>query len=312
MTRGKIRIAPSLLACRFERMGEEIEAVRRAGADWLHFDVMDGRFVPNISVGPMGVAAARRVSPDFVLDVHLMIADPDRYLEDFVRAGADLVTVHVEAAGHLHRTVQAIHALGALAGATLNPGTPLCALDPVLGDVDLVLIMSVNPGFGGQKFIPSALERVREARRMLDARKSGALLEVDGGVTAGNAAALREAGADVLVAGTAVFGSPDYAGAIREIRGGEMDTENNRCPVCLVDKPRIEGISNKDAYKVDCHGKGCGRFSYSGPAKIEKLKNLTLDEREVLKAYIVRKNQDGIEPCLDKMTVDAILAGTAG
>jgi ribulose-phosphate 3-epimerase len=219
MTRGRIRIAPSLLACKFERMGEEVEAVRQAGADWLHFDVMDGHFVPNISVGPLGVAAARRVAPGLVLDVHLMIAEPDRYLDDFVRAGADIVTVHVEAAGHLHRTIQAIRALGALAGVTLNPGTPLGSIGPVLGDVDLVLVMSVNPGFGGQKFIPSALDRVREARRMMDAQRSRALLEVDGGVTAENAPSLREAGADVLVAGTAVFGARDYAAAIRQIRG---------------------------------------------------------------------------------------------
>ncbi|MEK6709722.1 MAG: ribulose-phosphate 3-epimerase [Nitrospinota bacterium] len=219
MTRGKVRVAPSLLAGKFERMGEEIEAVRRAGADWLHFDVMDGHFVPNISVGPMGVAAARRACPEMVLDVHLMIADPDRYLEDFVRAGADIVTVHAEAARHIHRTLQAIRSLGALAGVTLNPGTSLAAIEPVLGEVDLVLVMSVNPGFGGQKFIPSALGRVREARRMRDARGGEALLEVDGGVTAENAAALREAGADVLVAGTAIFGSKDYAGAIRQIRG---------------------------------------------------------------------------------------------
>ncbi|MBI1724327.1 MAG: ribulose-phosphate 3-epimerase [Candidatus Tectomicrobia bacterium] len=219
MTRGKIRVAPSLLACKFERMGEEIEAVRRAGADWLHFDVMDGHFVPNISVGPLGVAAARRAAPGLVLDVHLMIAQPDRYVEEFVLAGADIVTVHVEAPHHIHRTLQAIRSRGALAGVTLNPGTPLGSIEPVLGDVDLVLVMSVNPGFGGQEFIPSALDRVREARRMMDARGPEALLEVDGGVTAGNAPALREAGADVLVAGTAVFGSPDYAGAIRKIRG---------------------------------------------------------------------------------------------
>jgi ribulose-phosphate 3-epimerase len=219
MTRGRIRVAPSLLACRFERMGEEIEAVRRAGADWLHFDVMDGHFVPNISVGPLGVAAARRAAPGLVLDVHLMIAHPDGYVEEFVRAGADIVTVHVEAVHHIHRTLQAIRALGVPAGVTLNPGTPLGSIEPVLGEADLVLVMSVNPGFGGQKFIPSALERVREARRMLDARGSKALLEVDGGVTAENATALREAGADVLVAGTAVFGSPDYAAAIQKIRG---------------------------------------------------------------------------------------------
>ena len=220
MAPGGIRVAPSLLSCAFERMGEEIAAVREAGADWLHFDVMDGRFVPNISVGPLGVEAARRATPDMVLDVHLMIADPDRYVDAFADAGADILTVHVEAPRHVHRTLQSIRARGLGVGLTLNPGTPLSAVEDLLPEVDMVLVMSVNPGFGGQKFIPASLERIRRLREMIEAGGLSVLIEVDGGVTPENAAEIRAAGAEVLVAGSAVFGAEDYAEAIRGIRGG--------------------------------------------------------------------------------------------
>ncbi len=219
MAPGRIRVAPSLLACRFEKMAEEIAAVEKAGADWLHFDVMDGHFVPNISVGPLGVEAARRASPDSILDVHLMITEPDRYLNDFASAGADILTIHVEASRHVHRTLQNIRSLGLGAGITLNPGTPLGALDAVLGEVDMVLVMSVNPGFAGQKFISGSLDRIRSVRRKIEQNGASVLLEVDGGVKTQNAAQVREAGAEVLVAGSAVFGSDDYAKAIRGIRG---------------------------------------------------------------------------------------------
>ncbi|MEE9275896.1 MAG: ribulose-phosphate 3-epimerase [bacterium] len=219
MAPGGIRVAPSLLACRFESLGEEVEAVRRAGADWLHFDVMDGHFVPNISVGPLGVKAVRRSSPDAVPDVHLMITEPDRYLDAFVAAGADVLTVHLEACTHIHRTLQGIRALGVGVGVCLNPGTPVSALEPVIENVEMVLLMSVNPGFGGQEFIRSSLGRLREVRRMIDVKNPEALLEVDGGVTPANAAQIREAGADVLVSGSGVFGAVNYAEAIRRIRG---------------------------------------------------------------------------------------------
>ena len=220
MAPGKIRVAPSLLSCSFEKMGEEIAAVREAGADWLHFDVMDGHFVPNISVGPLGVQAARRASPDMVLDVHLMIADPDRYIEAFADAGADILTVHVEAPTHIHRTLESIRALGLGVGLTLNPGTPLSAIEDLLQEVDMALVMSVNPGFGGQKFIPASLDRIRCLRGMIEAQGLSVLIEVDGGVTPHNAANVRAAGAEALVAGSAVFGAKDYAEAIRGIRGG--------------------------------------------------------------------------------------------
>ena len=219
MVPGPVRIAPSLLACRFEAMGEEIEAVRAAGADWLHFDVMDGHFVPNISVGPLGVRAARRAAPDMVLDVHLMIADPDRYLEDFAEAGADILTVHIEAPRHIHRTLQAIRSLGLGVGVSLNPGTPISQIVPVLEEADMVLVMSVNPGFAGQTFLPASLERLEVVRKMIDSKGLPILLEVDGGVDGENAARIREAGAEVLVAGSAVFGDSDYGRAIRRIRG---------------------------------------------------------------------------------------------
>ena len=220
MAPGEIRVAPSLLSCSFERMGEEIAAVREAGADWLHFDVMDGHFVPNISVGPLGVEAARRAAPGMALDVHLMIADPDRYVEAFADAGADILTVHVEAPTHVHRTLQSIRARGLGVGLTLNPGTPLSAVESLLPEVDMLLVMSVNPGFGGQKFIPASLERIRRLREAIEAGGLSVLIEVDGGVTPHNAAEIRAAGAEVLVAGSAVFGAQDYAEAIRGIRGG--------------------------------------------------------------------------------------------
>nr|WP_041227415.1 ribulose-phosphate 3-epimerase [Deinococcus deserti] len=204
-----VKLAPSLLACDFARLGEELQAIQ--GADWAHVDVMDGAFVPNISFGLPILAAARRASSLF-MDVHLMIQHPERYLRDFAEAGADGLTVHVESTPHLHRAVQQIRELGKKAGVTLNPGTPLEALRPVLADVDLVLIMSVNPGFGGQKFIPSSLERIRTLRRWLDDLGSAAEIQVDGGVTPQNARAVVHAGATCLVAGSAVYG-PDGAQA---------------------------------------------------------------------------------------------------
>ncbi len=219
MGAGKVRVAPSLLSCSFERMGEEIEAVCEAGADWLHFDVMDGHFVPNISLGPLCVQAARRAAPDMVLDVHLMISEPDQYIKTFANAGANVLTVHVETSRHIHRTLQSVRDSGLGVGLTLNPGTPLSEIEDLLSEVDVVLIMSVNPGFGGQKFIPAALDRIRRAKAMIQKRGLSILIEVDGGVTPENAAEIRAAGAEVLVAGSAVFGAKDYAEPIRRIRG---------------------------------------------------------------------------------------------
>jgi ribulose-phosphate 3-epimerase len=216
----KIRVAPSILSADFSRLGEEIRAVEAAGADIVHVDVMDGHFVPNITIGPLVVEAARRATK-LPLDVHLMIENPDRYIADFARAGADYLTVHVEAASHLHRLIQTIREhRGVKAAVSLNPATPLAALDCILGDVDMVLLMSVNPGFGGQAFIPSALDNIRTLRTMIDERKLPVEIEVDGGVKADNAARIAAAGADILVAGSAVFGAADYAAAIRGIRGG--------------------------------------------------------------------------------------------
>ncbi|GAA5501770.1 ribulose-phosphate 3-epimerase [Deinococcus xinjiangensis] len=210
-----IKLAPSILSCDFSRLGEELDAI--SSAQYAHVDVMDGLFVPNISFGMPILAAARRASPLF-MDVHLMIERPERYLKDFADAGADGITVHVEATQHIHRAVQQIRELGKRAGVTLNPGTPLEAMRPVLGDVDLVLVMSVNPGFGGQKFIPQSLERIRTLRRWLDELGSPAELEVDGGVTPANAKAVVEAGATVLVAGSAVYGKDGAQAGLQRFR----------------------------------------------------------------------------------------------
>ncbi|HMU55284.1 MAG TPA: ribulose-phosphate 3-epimerase, partial [Nitrospira sp.] len=208
MTR-PVRIAPSILSADFARLADEVAAVERGGADILHVDVMDGHFVPNLTVGPPIVESLKKVTK-LPLDVHLMITNPDAFIPEFAAAGASYLTVHVEACSHLHRTVQLIKEHGVKAGVTLNPATSLRTLDEILPDVDLVLIMSVNPGFGGQKFIDHCLQKVANARQMLDQIQSHALLEVDGGIKVDNASRILAAGAEVLVAGSAVFSSPDY------------------------------------------------------------------------------------------------------
>jgi ribulose-phosphate 3-epimerase len=211
------KIAPSILSADFARLGEEIAAIEAAGADYVHIDVMDGHFVPNITIGPLIVEAARRVTT-LPLDVHLMIADPDRYIPSFAQAGADIIVVHAEATHHLHRTVQLIKSLGKKAGVSLNPATPLNVLDYVLEDLDLVLLMTVNPGFGGQSFIEACIPKIQTLRSVMDRRGVEAELEVDGGVKTDNIARISHAGADVFVAGSAVFQSPDYAATIGELK----------------------------------------------------------------------------------------------
>lgn len=210
-------IAPSILSADFARLGDEIRAVEEAGADVVHVDVMDGHFVPNITIGPLVVRAVRKVT-DLPLDVHLMIADADRYVENFAEAGADWITVHVEACPHLHRTIHQIQDLGKKAGAVLNPATPLSSLDAILPDLDLVMLMSVNPGFGGQSFITSSLDKIRKLRSWLDWIDSVAGIEVDGGVSPSTIADVANAGANIFVAGSAIFGEQDYRTRIDELK----------------------------------------------------------------------------------------------
>jgi ribulose-phosphate 3-epimerase len=213
----KRKLAPSILSADFRGLGEEVAAVTAAGADYIHVDVMDGHFVPNITIGPLVVEAVRR-STNLPLDVHLMIDEPDRYLEDFVRAGADLISVHVEVLPHLHRTLQRIRELGARPGVTLNPSTPLVTIEHVLEQVDMVLIMTVNPGFGGQEFIRAMIPKISTLRKMLDEKAPAVDLEVDGGINAETIGEVARAGANVFVAGSAVFSTADYSETLRLFR----------------------------------------------------------------------------------------------
>jgi ribulose-phosphate 3-epimerase len=212
-----VQLAPSILAADFAALGDAVTRAAAGGADLVHVDVMDGHFVPNLTVGVPVVAALHRVSP-LPLDVHLMIDNPDAFLEAFVAAGASMLSVHVEVTPHLHRTIQAIKGLGARAGVVLNPATPVSALEDVASDVDFVLVMSVNPGFGGQTFIPRSLEKIRAVRAMLDAAGNAAPVEVDGGIDLQTIGSVVTAGAEILVAGQAIFGTSDPAGAVRALR----------------------------------------------------------------------------------------------
>jgi ribulose-phosphate 3-epimerase len=210
-------IAPSILSADFSRLGEEIRAVEAAGADWIHVDVMDGRFVPNITMGPLVVEAVRRTT-SLPIDVHLMIESPERYVADFAAAGADTISVHQETCTHLHRTIQLIREHGARPGVALNPATPPESLRWVIEDLHFVLIMSVNPGFGGQQFIPSALEKVARLRQMIERHESRTLIQIDGGVNAETIGRISETGVDVFVAGSAIFNSRDYRQTIAELK----------------------------------------------------------------------------------------------
>jgi len=214
----KTIIAPSILSADFGRLGEEVRAVEEAGADWIHVDVMDGHFVPNITIGPLVVEGLRKYT-SLPLDVHLMIENADRYIGDFAAAGADIITVHAEANTHLHRTVMAIKELGKKAGVSLNPATSVSVLDHILPDVDMVLMMSVNPGFGGQVFIQSSLAKARNVKAMIDGLGLPIDIEMDGGVKPSNSAQVLESGVNALVAGSAIFKSADYRKTIAELRG---------------------------------------------------------------------------------------------
>lgn len=212
-----IMIAPSILSADFAKLGEEITAVAKAGAEVIHIDVMDGHFVPNITIGPLITKAARPVT-DLPLDVHLMISNPDKYIDDFASAGADWITVHVETCPHLHRTISRIKELGKKAGAVLNPATPLTSLDYILDDLDLVMLMSVNPGFGGQKFIPSTISKTAALKKMIDERGLKTGIEIDGGVSSTTIHDIAAAGANIFVAGSAVFGQDNYEAAISDLK----------------------------------------------------------------------------------------------
>ena len=225
MNREEIIIAPSILSADFARLAEEIAAIESGGADWVHVDVMDGHFVPNITIGLPVVKALKKVT-DLPLDVHLMIENADRYVEGFVQNGAGCVSVHIEACTHLHRTLELIRGGGALAGVSLNPGTPLEWVEPVLPHVDFLLLMTVNPGFGGQKFIPSVLEKIRKARDLIDTMGLDVQIQVDGGINPNNIGDAYEAGARNFVAGSAVFNKPSYADAISSLRAGVVKTSN--------------------------------------------------------------------------------------
>ncbi len=210
-------IAPSILSADFARLAEAVQQVEAAGADWIHVDVMDGHFVPNLTVGPPMVEALRKVTR-LPLDVHLMMTNPDEFIPEFAQAGADILTVHIEACAHLHRTIQAIKEHSVKAGVSLNPATSASTIEQILGDVDLILVMSVNPGFGGQKFIDSTLDKIRQIHTMIAASKNSPYLEVDGGITVNNAASVLKAGANVLVAGSSIFGSSDIPATVQQLR----------------------------------------------------------------------------------------------
>jgi ribulose-phosphate 3-epimerase len=212
-----IKIAPSILSADFSRLGEEIRAAEKAGADLIHVDVMDGHFVPNITIGPLVVKAVKKVA-SIPLDVHLMIEDPDRYIRDFAESGADIITVHAEASVHLHRSIQNIKECGVKAAVSINPATPLSSIELILPIVDMVLLMSVNPGFGGQKFIPEVLLKIRQLKSLITGSKLKVEIEVDGGVTVDNVAEVQTAGADIVVMGNAFYNSKDYAETVRVVR----------------------------------------------------------------------------------------------
>ena len=211
-------IAPSILSADFARLGEEVDNVLKAGADWVHFDVMDNHYVPNLTIGPLVCSALRKHGVTAPIDVHLMVQPVDRIVPDFAEAGASLISFHPEASSHVHRTIQLIKSHGCQAGLVLNPATPIDVLDWVLDDLDMVLLMSVNPGFGGQAFSPSALDKLRAVRKKIDATGKPIRLEIDGGVKADNIGQIAAAGADAFVAGSAIFNAPDYAEVIRRMR----------------------------------------------------------------------------------------------
>ena len=212
-----VKIAPSILSADFSRLGEEVRAAEQAGADMIHVDVMDGHFVPNITIGPLVVTAVRKAA-SIPLDVHLMIAEPDRYIKDFADSGADIITVHEEASIHLHRTIQIIRECGVQAGVSINPATPVSHIEIILPYVDMVLIMSVNPGFGGQKFIPEMLPKIRRLKESINKNNFGVEIEVDGGVKVDNVADVVQAGADIVVMGSAFYNSDNYADTIKSVR----------------------------------------------------------------------------------------------